>query len=313
MNEAWQNECLIAREDGLLGPPLGDYFRPPGLRTVFLSGDVVKRLETRDIFRRVKDNIIQHQAWALTVSRQFALDAFADLWLDAIADGPGITVGDVTTRQGRRDRPPVTFTLDLFGTALNGSRRLSGVTLQKLELVIQSGRIITEESEWIVCQNAELNPADIPTPVEQPTHAATAAFKASMYLAFGSGAWTPSNNKKETFSGQILLERQIDAVQFSEDGIAQRLATSGPFQMLGRATCAPSLGNLDTLTRSAAPCRILWKITPRPGQSLEFEIPAAIAKLAGGDIIADGFSEYPLDWMGCSDLSGTFITRRLDS
>lgn len=312
MNENWQNEIVIAKEASLLGSPDSPHFRPPGIRGLYLSPEVLRRLETKDIFRRVKENIIQAQAWSFTLSRHFALDAFSDLWLDAVADGLGTTDGDTTTRTAKSDRPPVTYTADIWGQGIESPVRLSGITLRRLELIIQSGRLIEEETEWAALRADPLDPEDISAAVEQPPQRPMAALKSSMALATGSGPWTPTSYHRDTFSGQILLERDVEPVMYGEDGLPTRYAIDGPFQCLGRATCAPSLGNLYALMEEAVECRILWTFAPEDGQRLEIELPSAVAKLTGTNIIADGSTEYPFDWLARSKGLGTFITRRLD-
>lgn len=311
MYEAWLTTFAIAREASILGAATGDRINVPGVRTIYAAPDVRKRFEVKNIFRRSKFNSVLHQAWTLTISREFATDAFADFWLDAIADGEGITADGTTTRQHRREREPLTFTADatLAGES-DVARRFRGITLASVELIVQARRMIIEETTWSVLRNDDLPIADVEdgqTITRQPC----TALDATGSLALGSGAWTPAESPTAIFSGQIMASREISPCQFDEDGKPSRFNTNGPFELLGKAILSPEFGSLAELSQQAAACRLFWRIG-KPSQRIEFEIANGIAKASGTNILHSGDGTLPLDWMARTDGPGAFITRRLD-
>lgn len=312
MYEAWLSSFALAREASILGAATGDRINIPGVRTIYAAPDVRKRLEIKDIFRRSKYNGVLHQAWTLTISREFAADAFADLWLDAISDGSASTVDSITTRQHRREREPLTFTADatLPGETIT-ARRFRGITLASVELIVQARRAIIEETTWAVLRNDDLPIADV-EPGDTITRPVVTALNATGSLALGAGAWTPAESPTAIFSGQIMAQREISPCQFDEDGLPERFETTGPFELLGRAIISPEFGGLAELSAEAAACRLFWRIGT-PTQRIEFEIATGVAKASGGNILHSGDGTVPLDWMARTDGLGSFITRRLDA
>lgn len=312
MLEGWLSSFAIAKEGSLLGAAAGPRIAIPGVRSIYLSPEVSKRMTRKNIFRRETFNDVIHQSWSVTISREFAADSFADFWLDAIADGPGITVGTTTTRRHRRDRPPVTFTADATVPGeLTTARRLRGLALESVELVVQARRVVIEETTWKVLRNDALPIADVAAGTHE-RRTPCSAQDAMGSLALGLGAWTPAASPTRMFSGQIMAQREIEPAYFNEEGEAQRFTLGGPYELVGQAILSPEFGNLEAFTRDAATCRLFWRIGTA-SNAVEIEVQNGVAKVSGNNILHSGDMTTPLDWMARADSSGAFITRRIDA
>lgn len=319
MNEGWLTSFTLYREDSVLGDPVGTLLRPPGLREAAFNAVVTKKFERQTAWGLQKGQDTVHQYWTLTLSRQTGVDTLFTFWLEALR------TGTLSTAPGTPSAGWQTVTRPTNGTGATPSfgadiglpdgtfRRLSGMTPNKIELLIERGRAVTEEVTFIVCRNDEIEAGEF---IEgtQILHEIAPAVRAMHALQLGFGSFpNPVPSRVTTFSSQLIFTRDVLPVQYGLDGMASRLEASGSWELTGKSLVQARAGELDSFLGGARACKLWWRIRhPYDATRLvEITAPACMAKVNGQFAVAHDFIDNQLDWMATDDGLGVFSTMEI--
>lgn len=289
----YATELAFWREQAPLGDQEGDAYRPPGLVDVAFRPIVAGSYESRDILRGLSESATLQQGWQISFSREPKVSGFENFWLDAICDGelitssiPGFTV---ETRE-KIDSPDMpTFGLE-FVMQDGNRRRFTGAALSRIEWLVQSGRIIAEEVEFVALQSETFDgPVRDAVKLNLPP---LTGLDASHYFTPGN-AWPggdSSASKVRCLSAQLIWERQLAPAQFNAEGLATRHAITGGWDLVGRTSV--TVPRYWSQLHETAPIMFRLDIGQSSKISVEFE---GRAKLSGHSVLVNEQINHLLD------------------
>lgn len=302
---AWTTQLSLWREASVLGSKTGLALRPPGITSLELTRETVSGYSTTDPHGAQSEGKVIHAAWTLTIQKEFSFGPWLDLMLEALrTEAASVTSSGgftTTARITRADAVTPTFACD-FIAADGTARRLRGMTPRKIEWTIEAGRIISETIELGVLATNALAPASF-TPLDVvQTHSPATAINCRHAITT-SPAWTGGDapapgDYVPSFASQIILDREIEAVQFSEEGSPTRWQVNTAWRAAGASTIKLSTAQAAALayTTAPAPGIQLWTIT-KDLTLCTLEIPRCRFNLRTQHLLGNGFLDHGLEWI----------------
>lgn len=294
----WATDIAVWQESSLLGAQTGTAYRPSGIVEITSSPDVLNRWTTIDPLRAQKSEATLHQAYTVTMRREFDKGLFCNFWLASISDNNPRIVSFViggTAYETRYyqliDNPaPPSYAME-FILEDGSQRRYSGMVVTKIEYTLASGRVTTEEVTLSALRSDPFT-GSVRTKTTE-THVVHTGLMAYFNLRIGDTWGTPhSLDKRTTFSSQLIFQRQLRPTQFNASGLATRYAVQGGWEFLGKVVVrAPTIwAQLHNLTR----CLGQWNFGTVTNY-LDFQANIN-AKLSGQTILSDGQIDLNIDF-----------------
>jgi hypothetical protein len=311
MNEGWLADIRITRQDALMGATTGPTIRPAGIKDSRLQITNHATFARIDPWGQRKGGQTLFWSYKVTIIREFTLDAYADMMLEALSSDTATTAttgGFTTTTRRNKTTPasPASFHLWLK-TSDGRTYNATGAVPTKIEWIIQAGRIMIEETEFVVLQLNET----VSTPAlsfDNP-HRITPAAIVYHALVAGEAAWAdPEADRVTTFATQLIFVRELDPVQFNSFGQPTRIETKTAWELIGKTQ-----GNLEIVEsdlKQGGAARLWWKIKNPADEEewLTVTAPRAWAKLSSQPLMAKGMIDQFLDWIATSNNTGAFFT-----
>lgn len=313
MKEGWLSEITIHREATLLGSAAATPINPPGIRDAKFFPAAINRFARTDAWGNAHGGQAKQWTTTLQLTREFRLDPFAELLLEALRTDPPTTTDDGTLETITRSARKGTAAIPTFGatvrTADGRHYRLRGMVPTKIEWILQGRRAITEDTSWsaLVIEDASaLDDAD------SYPHAITPAHYARHDIDFTTAPWNPAESfTTPTFSCQLIFQREARAVAFTEAGQGTAWEHSGAWDILGKTEThhTPTLSQCTT-GRTA---RLWWQIHNPLDQAetLQLWLPTATVKLSQQPLKVKGQVDVSLDFMATGGTYSTTQKRRI--
>ncbi len=291
----YATQLAFWKEASLLAGQSGTAYRPPGIVDLSFRPVVAGTFEVRDPLRaRVQSTTVQ-QSWQISMKREPKVSGFENFWMEALSDGIKTTstiTGYTVETWERIDNP----TMPSFGLEFileDGTQyRFTGAALTRVEWLFESGRLVSEEVEFVALLGA---------PFTGSLRAATtlslpglSALDTTHYFTTGHD-WTggdPINDRINTISAQLIFERDISPAQFNADGLPTRYTVKTPWDFLGRTRAR--VPQFWAALLESTDCLGMWRM----GSGDFFQIEAAIqAKLSGHAIAAKDQIDHYFDFL----------------
>lgn len=263
-------------------------FRPAGLRAIRVGPRELATFQRKRPGDRREKNEVLFQEWRVTISREFTIDALTSWLVESMA-----TDGEISIF-----RPLKTLEMDVVMSDGSG-RRLSGLALQKWEIVIQSKRIVSEEIELVGLGAESLAEVIAGDPEEHAMYAAThCGMRIDLDSAATSADWPlPAfGGKTLAFGGQVIFERSLEACNLKRDGNAERHAAS-EWEITGQWLARLSPEQYEAMIDTAYGG--LW-LQIGTADRLNIGIPRVAAKVDRQDFI-DADAEHRFDFQAMTE------------
>ena len=311
MQEGWLSEITLHREATLLGEAAATPIKPAGIRDAKIFPSALSRFTRTDAWGHLHGGQANQWTTTLTLTREFRVDAFAELILEALRTDPQSFTDDGTFQTITRSAGKGTTALPTFGatvrTADGRHYRLRGMAPTKVEWILQGRRAVTEDISFtaLIIESA--------TGLDDATtsgHSITPGHLCAHAMDFTTvQPWAPS--PMPTFSSQIIFQRDLRAGAFDETGQGQAFEHSGAWHLLGKTETRHDQAFSQLTTGRTA--RLWFRIADPidPEQRLELWLPNAIVKASQQPLMVKGQVDASLDWMATQGSYYTTQRRRI--
>lgn len=310
----WATKLALWRTAGAFGGQVGDVMRPPGIESASITTQVETHKQ-RDAMGFTAAAITLRQSWELTVAREHGVDALSDWWVEMLA--PYITgqavdspvLGYTTTSRVARNDTALQYFNAQVQLADGTTRLLAGMVPSRVELMIQAGRLVSEQITFSTLQNLALATGSMLAEVVVPAIHRTAGIQARHALQIGS-TWntTALAALQSTFSTQLIFSRDVTPCAFGPDGLATRHEVVGGWELVGKSLVRAPAGLYAAYTDAAVDARMWWQLTD-PGDANHVWTLDVLTKAKTGDqtLLDAEQIEINLDWLTMAAPTGTLM------
>lgn len=314
--QGWQTELVLWRESSLGGSKTGDAMRPPGLTDVRL--DRVNSVQHAQVGAHGEQSKLEalHWSWTLTITREFSFNAWLNMLLEAIRTDPlqvetnqPATGYKTTTRKTRLDAATPSFGGD-FALGDGQFFRLTGMSPRRINWSFSAGRVCMETVEFAVLSAVAIAEGDMTDPDVAELHEPVAGILVDLSMKVGAGAAVTTT----AFTGEIIVDRDVEPCQHNEEGIPTRLAATSNWRGTGQGICR--LGtDAGTLTYgSINDGTLTWRVE-HPGDplmALSLNVPSARFSMRALPVVTSDFLSHSLEWMALSGGGPILNTIRIE-
>ena len=266
-------------------------FRPAGLTSIRAVSSPLQSWTKKTPFeRRVREKTLISET-QITFARYFSPDSFCSRLLDAICDSWAAGTGGIGPVGRTAEK---LYTLEV-AYPNNDRVRFSGLALKSWTLLIQSGRIISEESVFVALKTEPLESLVGARPdVQRMTPSAGALHLIDTTLPDVVNAEWPGVGTR-TFSTQIIFERELHSCNHSTIGVAER-HSKGAWEVTGHGTVRLPNADFALAFQEDARAALFWRLThPEIPESLKIALPEAVIRVNNQEALA-GEIEHALDF-----------------
>lgn len=284
--EGWKTALAMFAED-----TPETRFRPAGLTSIRSISNPLQSWTKKSPFeRRVREKMLIQET-VITFARYFSPDSFCERLLECICDTWSGGAGGIGPTGKVAEK---LYTLEVAYP--NSDRvRFSGMALKSWMLLIQSGRIISEETVWVALNTESLESVTGARPdVQRMTPAAGATHLIDTSLPEVVSADWPGDGTR-TFSTQIIFERELQSCNHSTLGVAER-HSRGAWEVTGHGTVRLPSADFDLAFQADARASLFWQLThPELAAGLKIALPEAVIRVNNQEALA-GEIEHTLDF-----------------
>lgn len=266
-------------------------FRPGGLTSIRAVSDSVQSWTRKSPFERKGREKSLLDGYKITVMRYFAPDNFFNRMMEAVCDSWVSNAGKIGPVGKTSER---LYSLDVQYP--DGSMiRYSGMALKTVNLLIQSGRIVSEESIWVPLKAETLDSLEgaRPESVKMTPAALAGHYLDTSLPAVTSADWPDVASR--VFSSQIIFERDLYACNYKTTGEATR-HVKGAWEITGQGTMRLPPSDFSLALNEDTEAALFWKIAhPELASVLNVAVPNAIVRVNNQEALA-GEIEHTLDF-----------------
>lgn len=307
----WRGRLTMWREATLQGSKTGNALAVPGIVDARLSRQNKAGLVKTNPHGATTESAPLHATYRLDIQREFSLNAFSTMVAEALRTDPATVLTDTptagltsTTRPTRTDAATPTFGVD-FISGDGQARRLTGCTPDRIEWQWNSRRILMQTISFPVLGNDALDPEDFTAPDVVLSHVQLSGLNVLHYIA---------GDKATSFTSQVIVDREIEAVQFTESGRPTRWQPMNGWQAAGQSTVrlSPTAAAGHGFDIASARQAQEWRIEDRTGRRFTILFPATRIQRRGTPIINGDFIDHGLEWVSTQDNAATFQTTTIE-
>jgi hypothetical protein len=266
--DGWKTVLAFFAEDAPT-----ERFRPGGIRSIRVATSPLQSWSRKSPFERRGREKSLIDSIKITVTRDFSNDDYLARLMESICDTWTEGAGSIGPEPKATDR---TYALDVqFPDGV--IMRYTGLALKSLNIMIQSGRVMEEESVFIALKAELLETitgaapaAAVLTPASRAQHSIDTSLP-----EITTAAWPGAATR--TFSSQIAFERTLAACNHKRSGEATR-HTKSAWEITGQSIVRLPTSDFRLALNEDTEAALHWIIT-KPESASELKIALCNARI----------------------------------